>query len=557
MMHWIEKTVEDVVREFGERSVIVCNGGLSVSGLQHVGRIRGEITFVGTVCKILREKGYEAKHTLVLYTQDPWKGKPSQLMQFKNPEEAKSYHNYPLIRVPDPEGCHDNWVEHYWEDFGNYLDEFYEGINVVYTHELYRYNDEMKRFIIDSIVMKEKIREVINKYRGRTKLPADWIPFEPICEKCGRIGTSKVLDVDLNEYKVKYRCSCGFEGKTSMENGKLMWRLEWVAVWRVLNVSFEPYGKDHATPGGSRDSCNDLALNVFGFNPPVGLAYEWVGYVKGGVDMGDMGSSDFIGFTPKKWLEVAEPEVLKFLYLLNPPMKRIVLSLERVPLYVDRYDRAERLYYGIEKATIPKEKLENIVKSYVYAQKGKPPKDPPYQISFLHAVALVQTIPDTDDIITEAIKRIEKTTKRKLHLSSFEIDRLKRRLTNARNWLINYAPHHYKISVLEKLSEDIITRLDPKILPLIKELYANFQNIAWEEEEIKRAMINVKRRDRKEEILFFKTLYLVFFGREYGPRIAPYLSILDKEFVLNRLQETIRVLSLKINGQIYQRFFNH
>jgi hypothetical protein len=34
---------------------------------------------------------------------------------------------WPLIRVPDPKGCHSNWVEHYWEDFGGYLDKFTDG----------------------------------------------------------------------------------------------------------------------------------------------------------------------------------------------------------------------------------------------------------------------------------------------------------------------------------------------------------------------------------------------------------------------------------------------
>jgi len=119
MVEWIEKITEKIVTVFQDHDQLICNGGLSVSGLQHIGRLRGEITYVNVVVKKLREKSLNAKHTLVLYTVDAWKGKKTQLQQFPDPEEARKYIGVPLYLVPDPYGCHRNWVEHYWEDFGN------------------------------------------------------------------------------------------------------------------------------------------------------------------------------------------------------------------------------------------------------------------------------------------------------------------------------------------------------------------------------------------------------------------------------------------------------
>src|SRR5256885_3493761 len=122
--------------------------------------------------------------------------------------------------------------------------------------------------------------------------------------------------------------------------------LEWPALWKVYHVDIEPFGKDHATPGGSRDSCKEIAESIMHFRAPMGIPYEWVGISDRGKDLGDMGSSDFLGLSPVQWVEVADPEVLRYIYAYNPIFRRIVLDLYRVDTYYDVYDRAEDLFYA-------------------------------------------------------------------------------------------------------------------------------------------------------------------------------------------------------------------
>jgi len=57
--HWVEQLAERVAQRCFEKkkSVCVINGGLSVSGLQHVGRLRGEIVMNDVIARIL-ERGY-------------------------------------------------------------------------------------------------------------------------------------------------------------------------------------------------------------------------------------------------------------------------------------------------------------------------------------------------------------------------------------------------------------------------------------------------------------------------------------------------------------------
>src|SRR2546426_10630637 len=62
-----------------------------------------------------------------------------------------------------------------------------------------------------------------------------------------------------------------------------------------------------------------------------------------------MGSSDFLGFSPAQWVQVGDPEVLRYLYAFNPLPRRVVLDLYRVDAYPDVYDRAEDAFYSDER----------------------------------------------------------------------------------------------------------------------------------------------------------------------------------------------------------------
>jgi lysyl-tRNA synthetase class 1 len=532
--HWIEKVAEEVFQRTGGKGEAICNGGLSVSGLQHVGRLRGEVTIVDTVARLLKRRGVHAEHFLTLYTVDAWKGKETQLRQFPKPEEAREYTGWPLFRVPDPHGCHSSWVEHYWEDFGKHLGDFAEEVRVVTTRELYTGSERMKEFVLQSVTrLRERVVATLNKYRGEKKLSADAIPFQPICEKCGRVDTTESVEVDAKNFRVRYVCkNCGHTGYASLSEGKLNWRVEWVGVWYALGVDFEPYGKDHATPGGSRDSCNDLARNVYGFEPPIGLAYEWVGYRTGGRDMGDMGSSDFIGFTPRQWLEVAEPEVLRFLYLLSPPMRRVVLSLEEVPSYYDLFDKAERVYYGLDEGE------EELGSSYELALLGKPLERPPFRIRYINSMILSQVLPSRGERVEEVVERLRETKQLTRELSAEEVAAIQRRIRLARRWLELYAPPQYRITIVDTPPYAEIARLlDDSMARLLSELARRLEALdVWDEDGIKNAMMQIERT-KEEERKFFQLLYLTFFGKPSGPRIAPYLAMLNKDFVLARLRE--------------------
>lgn len=529
LTHWFDDLLAEAKAYIGEKADLVVNAGLSVSGLQHVGRLRGEINLSHLLARSLREGGRKALQSLVLYTQDEWKGKERQIAQFTN-EDGRVYVGRRLIDVPDPEGCHANWVEHFWRDFGGVLDRFAPSIRTVTTTETYR-NAEMQALVRDLASRAEAVRAVVNKYRARHPYPPGWIPFEAFCEKCKTIGATTIA---IEGTSARYRCErCGHEGKSSIEKGKLNWRLEWPALWKVYRVDIEPFGKDHATPGGSRDSCKEIAETIMHFRAPMGIPYEWVGIADRGKDLGDMGSSDFLGFTPSQWVEVGDPEVLRYIYAFNPIARRIVLDLYRLDAYHDMYDRAEAAFYSEEREG----DQDDQARSYELAQLAPLPRDEPFALSYRHAAFLSQINPETDRL-EWCLKRMHDTGILTRNPTDFERARISRRLAQSREWVERYAMEN-RVKLLEKLPVEVASQLDSRDRESLRMYAARAAAIPWNEDSIKESMVSLTKGHTLpvETDRFFRDLYLILLGSERGPRAAPFLAVLEKDWVLRRFKE--------------------
>ena len=78
----------------------------------------------------------------------------------------------------------------------------------------------------------------------------------------------------------------------------------------------------------------------------------------------------------KEWIKVAKPEIFRFMNLSYRPSSTIELSLSdnSFLLLIDRYEQAERAYYGKEE--LRNEKLtEEAKRDYEKAKRGRKKKD--------------------------------------------------------------------------------------------------------------------------------------------------------------------------------------
>ncbi len=533
--HWVDALadwLEERLRLRGKEEYVF-NGGLSVSGLQHIGRLRGEVILPETLRRILESRGLRVRQYLTLYTQDAWKGKREQVAQFGGGGEK--YKGWPLARVPDPRGCHDSWVTHYWLDFGPYIACFTDGrVEVVTT--TYMYRGRLMEFTRMVYERRGEVRETINKYRGRRPYPEGWIPWEPRCQRCGRIDSTETIAIDFSRGVARYRCrACGHEGEAPLWDGKLNWRIEWVGVWWSLGVDFEPYGKDHAVPGGSRDSACDLAVNVLGVRPPEGVPYEWVALRDGG--QADMTSSGFRGVTPREWLSVAGPEVLRFLYLKTPPMRKVVVSMRQIPLYYQQYYRAERIYYGVEEARDEKERVL-LSRSYElsYTRAG-PPERMPAQPPYTHVAILVQILPRSL-WVSEGLRRLARSGHLPENPTPFDLCRVESMMPRAYNWVRRYAPPSMRVEVKRELPRRELEAVPEELRRLLGLLAERLEGVEWREEEIKRVLVEFTEGwSQERRRAFYRAFYVAFTGRPSGPRAAPLLALLDKGMVVERLRQ--------------------
>jgi lysyl-tRNA synthetase class 1 len=515
IMHWADVIARDLLSRSTNHVVAT---GITPSGHIHVGNMR-EILTGDTVVRALKHapEKLDVKLIYIGDTIDP--------LRKVYPFLDKSYSKYiglSLYEIPCPCGSHENYAEHFLRPFFDALDILNVKYEPLFTHELYR-DGKYSESIHTIIKHREDIKKILEQLSGR-KLQEDWFPYNPKCNSCRRITENTVTGFE-NPY-VLYKCECGFEGKADInsDDGKLPWRLDWPARWNFLGVTCEPYGKDHATTGGSYDTGKAIIEKIFNRNAPYSVIYEWI-QLKG---KGAMASSTGVVVTAVEMLKITPPEVLRFIMVKSNPNKHIdfdpglwILNL------VDELDKYERIYYGLEEGDDPDDQK----RTFELSQINDPPTSSPKHIPYRHLVNLIQ-IEDNWDAIFARLKRTEHFE----DLTDFEKERLLQRLDCVRNWLDSFAPENVKFKVQAKLPEIVLTEEQKK---LIKTLSDKFKDNDWESETIHDTIYAVSKDLGINPRKGFEAIYKIILGKSQGPRLGYFLSSLDKNFVLTRFSEII------------------
>jgi lysyl-tRNA synthetase class 1 len=335
----------------------------------------------------------------------------------------------------------------------------------------------------------------------------------------------------LYEYpNVEYTCDCGHAGETDIRKGgqgKLPWRVDWPARWRMLGVTFEPCGKDHATVGGTRETGAKISEEVYHYPPPGELVYEFI-LLKG---MGAMHSSKGTAVSGEDMLRMTPPEVLRFLIMRNQPNRHIVFDsgLGLLTL-VDEYDKEEEVYFGKETEI---KGMKEFKKIYELSQPYHIPKSMPLHLPYRHLVTLNQ-IAQTWAEVKEILIRTGQLPKK---LSKEDEDHLHQRADHVRFWLSTFAPDEVKFEVKENLPMIILSEEQKKILQMFKE---KIPTITWDPETIHNTIYAISEETTIPIKTAFTAIYQIILGQERGPRAGFFLSNLSKDFVLKRVTEAVK-----------------
>ena len=204
-------------------------------------------------------------------------------------------------------------------------------------------------------------------------------------------------------------------------------------------------------------------------------------------------------------------------------------GLALLDLY-DEYDLVEQVHFGLVEAS-PR-KRGQFKRIYQLSQIRKIPRRRVQRVPFRFATVLAQVMQDEKHAIKILTSRGMLTDP-----SKFDIEVAFRRLSCARNWVSKHAPERLRFKVAESLPVEAVKLLTKKQKHGLTQLAANLSSRDFTPVELHNHIYELAQRVGLKAPELFKAIYLTLLGRESGPRVGNFISVLDKEFVISRLRE--------------------
>jgi len=488
-MMWFEELAREIKEKKKARPVrFFVSTMVTPSGPIHLGNLK-EVMIGHLVATALKKAGCEVSFNFFADNYDHLR----RCYPFL-PTSYQKYVGISLSEIPDPEGCHKSYDQHF-------LQPFFKALSILGVRPQIRYMDQLYKsgvyapLIKKALESREQIAQIISRISGRI-LPKDWSPFMPRCRRCQRISTTTVKEVDFQHNTVFYQCQCGDKGESNFAKGegKLVWRVHWPAGWKIFGVDVEGFGKDLGTRGGAYDTAKVIVKEIFQGEPPFPIPYEWV-YLKG---QGKMAGSTGVGLTPLEVLEVLPPQILTYFYQRTRPNRHHEFDLQKTVL--ELWDE----FGGLSR------------------------------IPVRHLLMTIQSHHSFDSIL-DSLKRTgyEQVVKEKE-------EQIKEEIPYLRKWLEKYAPNELRFQVQKRLPQVQLTDNQKKLL-------SNFLKTVVEKkmtsgEEMHQALHSLKEQLQIPPQEAFSAIYRIFLGQDHGPQAGWFLAGLDRRFLVRRLQEAVEKL---------------
>ncbi len=500
--HWAEIIADKVIAEKKEPFIIT--SGITTSGPAHLGTVC-EFLYPHTIKQALEERGCKTEFYFIGDILDAFDSIPKELEPYEN--VLKDELGKPLANVKDPMNCHSSLGEHYLEE-AKYvmkaldLNIIVEPVNELYDKGLF---DPYARIFLKE---EEKAKEIIARTSGKDpKSLGDWSPIMPICEKCGKIATTRVVWHNDEEYEyvcdkdVGYAKGCGYRGKGKISDHKykLQWRLHWPAWQAVFNTSIEGGGVDHFTKGGSWDTAVAIHKEILKRDPPVGYKFGFVLF--GGKKYS---KSKGIGMGAREIIKILPPEIIKYM-LIEPNIqqnKDITLEGEKLIKIFDEVERLSRIDKPEDRAD-QKKKL-----ALKFATKGLK-----WHAPFVEVLLYYQVYKDWDKV-----SEVTKDSEGVKYLSPYIEEWLKRGLE----------PERYNFSIKQGVIKEHKE---------VAKYFAESLNSSMSAIEIHNKVYEVAKEKSIEPSALFKELYNALISKDNGPRLGKLIEAIGvekaKQMILN------------------------
>lgn len=488
--HWSELIADEIAEKASPPFVVA--SGITTSGPLHPGTLC-EFLFADAIAKELRKKG----ETKFIFNADLLDAFDSIPEPFKKYEKQLTPHlGKPLAFTPDPQGCHRSFGEHFLSEAVDAMHKFGAKPEILTANELYASGayDEYAREYSER---KDEVKEIVRVSSLRETMPDTWHPIMPICEKCGKVATTRVLNYSNGEYEyacdmaTEYTKGCGNKGRAKISDHryKLLFRLDWPARQDFLKVTTEGGSVDHHTKGGTIATL--YAIHRQFFKKPGPVVFYKFGFLK--YKGKKYSKSKGIGHTVTELMQLLPLSVLEYA-LLRPDLqedKELVLDEQTLLTLVSDFEYAASI--DPEKELERADRKKAVAYSLTQGKKWEAPLQ--------------------DILVTYALYKDWKEVGKKLndpkgiaYISPYVEQWISRKwIPDKYVFELKGAPHEHGKLVKEfasSISEDM------------------------DEQEIQNSVYELAKKNNIPPPELFKSIYLALISKPQGPKLARFVKIL-------------------------------
>lgn len=507
-MNWLNQIVDELIARHPEGEILI-ESGSAPSGTYHLGHLREFLT-PDAIYMELKRRGRQARHIHFVDDLDALRKVP-----YNVPAEYEKYLGMPLCDIPAPDGSDRSYADYFLDDVRKVCDIL--GIEVTFERAYQKYRSGVFVPAIELVMGNlDKVRGAIEGVSSR-RLDAEWVPIQILVD--GRFKNRKYLGIDTQAKIIRYEAADGQQGVARYDLGevKLDWRLDWPARWWMLEVHVEPFGRDHSSAGSSYDTGAQLMHDVYRAAPPMPVPYDFINMVG---DTKKMSASKGTGLSALESAQIMPAEVMRYFVLRAPASK--LLHFDPINGLMQLMDEFAALAAKPDRT----EAEEQLLYICTHGQDRKTVS----RVPFSHLVASYQASLKDADKTLEVIKRTE-------HAAAAEEDGtiIRAELKFIDNWLQKRAPEDVKFDLRETVDAGEFTEQEQTFLRGLGD------KIAQAPPDADGAWFHNAIYEFKESLGFqpkelFTVLYRVLIGKHSGPRAGWFLSILPRDWLIDRLR---------------------
>lgn len=511
--YWLDILCRQLISRHDDKEEIIIASGVTPSGPYHVGHAR-EILTAEAIRLALSFQKIKSRHLHFVDSFDALRKSYPFL-----PETYLSQVGKPLYLIPASDDKNKTYSQRYFDEFYSSLAKIgVEDVKIIWMHEYYQ-SGKMAEAIDKALTSRDKIAGILNRVSAR-KLDKDWQPIQILDDKTKSLKTAKFLAYNKQAGFVEYESEDGSNQQASIKKGevKLDWRVDWPARWAIFGVDIEPFGREHASKGGSFDTGRAIAREVFGCDIPVPVPYESI-HLKGQTKK--MSSSVGNLVTVDQALRIIPPEILRFFILKSRPQKQL------------NFDPGIGMYNLIDEFSKVATDFKNqtsseFLESYKFSVLDKNHQTVS-KVPFSHLVSSFQTAFEDESETFTVLERSGYSTE---VINQKEV--IKKQLNNVKYWLEHFAPDNVKFSLQKKLPQINLSQKQKSFCQMLAKLISTEKNLSAQ--GLHDAIYAYSEQLKIKPSEAFIAIYQLFLNQDSGPKAGFFLASIDKKFAISRLE---------------------